>query len=389
MGLFKNLFKKRTAEEFDESEWDKVQEGKGKIDFSDPGARSSYVINCLEQMKDASDELDRINDEYSLVTSYLTDMEEIEALKGEEKQRIEGIAKHLHDLRKAHDNYVLSPSLLTEAEFAEMDALQDEVPEGVKRMKEEEQYKEKVKNDLMRISREKQAYEYRRREMSVAIENARGIAAIAIAAGIFLILVLILMQALLKFDVQIFYYLVAVLEAITLTIIYIRYTNSVSEKQRIIKTLNELILLENKVKIRYVNNKNLLDYLYTKFGVRNSAALEDLYTRFMKEKEERKRFERNEVVYEDELNRLVNALSRLHIKDPHIWMHQSDALYDPREMVEIRHGLIGRRQKLRKQLEYNEQIALEASDEIKNIIKMYPQDAESIVALVDAYEKEK
>lgn len=389
MGFFKNLFKKRRVEEFEESDWDKVWEGKDKLDFSNPEARSSYVLSCLEQMKDASDELDRINAEYSLVTSYLTDMEEIEALSGEEKNRIESIAKHLHDLRKAHDNYVLSPSLLTEAEYEQMDSMQDEIPDGIKRMKEEEVYKEKVKSDLMRISREKQAYEYRKRETGTAIANARGIAAIAISTGIFLAIVLVLMQVLLKFDVKLFYYLIAVLEAFALTLIYWRYTSAVSEKQRVIKTINELILLENKVKIRYVNNKNLLDYLYTKFGVKNSSALEDLYNRFVKEKEERKRFERNEIVFEDELNRLVNALSRLHIKDPQVWMHQSDAIYDSREMVEIRHGLIGRRQKLRKQLEYNEQIALEASDEIKNIIKMYPEDAESIVSLVDAYEKEK
>lgn len=389
MGLFKNLFKKRKSEEYEACDWDKVQDGRSKIDFSDAGARTSYVLSCLDQMKESSDEIDRINDEYNLVTAYLTDMEEIEALTGDEKERIESIARHLHDLRKAHDHYVLSPSLLTEAEYDRMEAIQDEVPDGVKRMKEEEQYKEKVKSDLIRLSREKQAYEYRKHEMGVAVENSRGIALIAILAGVFLMVILVLLQVLLQFEVKVFYYLCVVLEALTLTIVYIKYTNAVAEKQRVIKTTNELILLENKVKIRYVNNKNLLDYLYTKFGVTSAAALEDVYTRYLKEKEERKRFERNEAVYEDELNRLVAALSRLHIKDPHVWIHQSDALYDSREMVEIRHGLIGRRQKLRKQLEYNEQIALEASDEIKNIIKTYPESAESIVSLVDSYEKEK
>jgi len=62
-------------------------------------------------------------------------------------------------------------------------------------------------------------------------------------------------------------------------------------------------------------------------------------------------------------------------------------LYDSREMVEIRHSLIGRRQKLRKQMEYNEQIALEAGEEVKSVVRDYPQYSESIIALVDAFEK--
>ena len=150
--------------------------------------------------------------------------------------------------------------------------------------------------------------------------------------------------------------------------------------------MNELIILENKVKIRFVNNKSLLDYLYDKFDVKSASELNDLYDRYLKEKEARRRFERNEAVYSDEKTKLLSILRTLDIRDPEVWMHHTDALYDNKEMVEIRHDLIGRRQKLRKQMEYNEQIALEASEEIKEIISEYPQYANELMELVNTYE---
>ena len=75
----------------------------------------------------------------------------------------------------------------------------------------------------------------------------------------------------------------------------------------------------------------------------------------------------------------------MRIKDPDVWVHQSDAIYDNREMVEVRHNLIGRRQKLRKQLEYNQEIASEARDEVKDVIKRYPEAADSLMETVNKY----
>lgn len=390
MGFFKRLFGKNKGEDpSDFSEWDRVQSEKESLDLKDPVVREQYVRNCLDEMKEASDELDRINAEYALVTSYLTDMEEVEAVPEKEKNELADIAKHIHDLRKSHDSYVLTPSLISSAEYDRMDVMCDEVPDGIKKMKAEEEYKQKVKEDLLRIGRERKAYDYRKKELISFLANSRYIASLVIVAVVVLVIILFALSMLLNLEVAIGYYISIALAAISLTVIYVRYANGVTEKGRIENTINELILLENKVKIRYVNNKNLLDYYHTKFGVNNSAELQSLYEKFIKEKEDRKRFERNEAIYEEELSRLVKILKQFSIKDPQIWIHQTDALYDSREMVEIRHGLIGRRQKLRKQMEYNEQIALEASDEIKTIINDYPDYASSVMALVDAYEKEK
>ncbi len=390
MGFWKNLFRRKKIKDFDLTDYEaegKVWEDKSSLNFKDPVLREQYVMNCLDEMHEASSELDRINAEYALVTSYLTDMEDIENLPKEDKEQIEHIARHIHDLRKTHDDYVLKPSLMTEAEFNRMAAMEEEAKEGIAKLTEQESYREKVKSDLNRIDKERSAYDYRRREVASSIENYRTFVTIALFTAAVLILLLLALDFLTNLDVNYGYYATIIIFAVALTVLYVKYTDRVSEKKRIDNTANELILLENKVKIRYVNNRNLLDYLYTKYDVGSAGELKSLYERYAKEKEDRRNFERNEAVYEDEMARLVRALKNQKIVTPEIWIHQTDALYDSREMVEIRHRLIGRRQKLRKQLEYNEKIAVDNGDEIKRIIKEYPESADSILRLVEQYER--
>lgn len=387
MGFFSKLFKKKQKpEEAEVSSWDRLLEERRSLNMKDPVVREKYVLNCLEQMREASTELDRINNEYAMVTGYLTDMEDVENLPEGTRKELESIAFHIQKLKESHDEFVLRPSLMTEEEYERMERVAPIAEEGIKKLASEEDYRDKVRHDMGRIDKEKNAYEYRRHEVTAAIENARGIATIAITSSVLLIIILFALQFFMHFDVTIGYYITVIFVAVAMTVIYLRYTDKVSEKRTIDNTINELILLENKVKIRYVNNSNLLDYLCVKYEVSCAAELEDLYEKYKKERVVRREFLRNQAAYDDETERFLEILRRHKLKYPDIWVHQTDALIDHREMVEIRHKLIGRRQKLRKQLEYNEQIALEAGDEVKGIIKDYPEYADSILRLVNRYE---
>ena len=382
MGFLDELFRKKNTPE---SAWDEVASSRDNINMNDPYLREQYVISCLEQMKDASDEMDRINEEYATVNSYLADLEEIEKLPPDEKEDLDKIARNIHDLRKDHEKYAKTPSLMTDKEYEKMEAIASEAQEGIDKLTKEEDYKAKVKSDLARIDTERTAYEMRRREVTRDLENSRGIAMIAMVAAAVLIVILLLLQVLLKLDVAIGYYITVGITAIAVTWVYIKYTDYVREKKRIESTSNSLILLENKVKIRYVNNKNLLDYLYTKYQVSSAAELKDLHAKYLKERENRRAFAKNEAAYETETAKLLRRLRNMNIKDPDVWVYQSDAIYDHRELVEVRHNLIGRRQKLRKQLEYNQEIASEARDEVKDVIKRYPQAADSLMETVNKF----
>ena len=72
-----------------------------------------------------------------------------------------------------------------------------------------------------------------------------------------------------------------------------------------------------------------------------------------------------------------------------VWLHQIEALLDKKEMVEIRHNLIIRRQSLRRRMDYNKEvIAGKAQAEIKDLVEKYPEYAKEILGIVGRYEKD-
>ena len=82
---------KKTEEVVEEVEFQQVQESgmmRKDMDFHDRQQRERYVKACLDQMGEASKELETLGYEYNLVTSYLTDMEEIDALPPEARAQL-------------------------------------------------------------------------------------------------------------------------------------------------------------------------------------------------------------------------------------------------------------------------------------------------------------
>jgi hypothetical protein len=92
--------------------------------------------------------------------------------------------------------------------------------------------------------------------------------------------------------------------------------------------------------------------------------------------------ERTEETLDYHEGELVSLLKEYHLFDPMIWIHQPLALYNPKEMVEVRHKLIVRRQKLRKQMEFNTHNAEHAQEIIKELVGDYPQYANEILKML-------
>jgi len=128
--------------------------------------------------------------------------------------------------------------------------------------------------------------------------------------------------------------------------------------------------------------------LYLKYKVNSGKELLTMWEKYQQEKEERSKNIENQ----EELNyykkALIAVLKRYQLHDSDIWLHQIPALLNPKEMVEIRHGLIDRRQKLRVQMEYNKRLATEAQKEIRSTMDEYPQYRQEILDMVERYERE-
>lgn len=387
MGIFSWLFKRKKIEE-NEADWEQIVYDRDKVNFQDSEERRRYLTGCLEQIGEAEKEINLLSGEYSLVTSYLTDMEEIESLPPEQMSDLKSVARKMMTLEQERKRFLDKKQRMSESEYRQISGQENEIEEGISKLSEAEKYQKMVRQDLTRLDGERHAYEYRRIELDNMLQNLKGMAVICVIALVVCIVMLLVLQYGFEMETAIGYYLSIAAAAIAITVMAVKYIDSEKELSKVGKASNKLIQLQNKVKIRYVNNINLLDYLYLKYNVDSAAKLKQLWEMYQEEKEERKQYAETEAKLDYYREELVEKLTRYRVKDPSRWVLQPGAIIDTREMIEIRHGLIVRRQALRKQLDYNRKLSDTAKQEIKDIAAQYPAYAVEISKLVEKYERE-
>lgn len=395
MNIFKKIFKwKKEQDALDrddylenEEAWNDTDLKRDSVNMYNKIQRTNYITTNLEQLVEASKKQEEMTYEYNLVTSYLQDIEEIEALPEDIRRDIDLDAKKIVSAEESRKQFLGKTNRMTDEQFTQIERLEGEVEEGLKKMKSAEEYQLLVRKDLSRLDSEKYAYQYRKGEVETSLANLKGMTMICLTALGVCIVMLLIMQFGFDMDTRLGYLLTVAAAAITLTVIFIKNGDTGKELLKIENTINKIITLQNKVKIRYVNNTQLINYLYLKFSVSKSSELELLWEKFGEEKEERQKYAQAEDDLDYYRKSLVKGLAKFRIKDQGIWVRQAVALVNPKEMVEIRHSLIGRRQALRKQMDYNKEVAVKAQQEVKELAEEYPQYAPEIMEMIAEYEK--
>ena len=87
-------------------------------------------------------------------------------------------------------------------------------------------------------------------------------------------------------------------------------------------------------------------------------------------------------------DQLLELLRDNHVATPDIWLSQTLAIIDPKEMVEVRHALNIRRQKLRERMAENDEAKASMLAGIDRIIAQTPSAERDIIAIVQSYYKE-
>ncbi len=392
MGLLKKLldWKKNMEEpEFEVEDWNEIVYDRDDLQIRDRQQRREYITGCLEQIAEATKELETLQFEYNMVTSYLKDMEEIEALPDEEKEQLCACARKIDELEHQQSGYRERKNRMDDIKFHRMERMEDEIQEGFEKLSGAEEYQELVKRDLRRLDGEKHAYLFRKNELRRVINDTRSMTIVCTVAVIACILLLLALQFGFQMNTKLGYLAAAAVGAAAITAIFIKYNNSVRELAQVENGIGRIIRLQNTVKIRYVNNTHLLDYLYMKYNVSSAEELGKSWKQYLQEKAERHSYEQAERQLDQYQKELLHVLRRYQVQDPMIWLHQTAALLDKKEMVEIRHNLIIRRQSLRKRMDYNKEvIAAKAQNEIKDLADKYPQYAREIINIVGQYEKD-
>jgi len=393
MGFFSKLFHHFTEDEYD-SDLDEsaflddapITYDRSKLRVHNDFERTRYVQNCLDQIADASKEIDTLKKEYSAVTSYLTDMEEVEALPEDLQKKLKAAATHIDETTQIREQYLKKENRMSDEQFAHMEQMEQEVEDGIQKLEEAEHYQKLIRSDLRRLDNERHANAYQKKELVKSLGNYRGMTVISFVFMLVLLAVLLALQILLELEVRIPIILTIGFAAVAMVLCFVKYGDAVREIEQREIDESRLIGLQNTVKIRYVNNTQLLDYLYMKFQVDDLEELRDLWSRYADEKKDRERYEdatKDVAYYQGEL---LDVLNGTRVKDPEVWLHRTKAILDNREMVEVRHKLLVRRQSLRTQLDYNQKVAKQALEEVKDLAATYPEYNGEILQMVQKRE---
>lgn len=391
MGLLQRIFNwKRDYEEaYEVEEWNEIVYDRDDLQVHNRKQREEYVRGCLEQIAEASREVENLQHEYQVVTSHLKDIEEIEALPENESRLLMECAKRIDTLERQQSGYKERKNRMTDEKFYQMECMEEEVQEAYEKLEKAEEYQNLIKRDLRRLDSERQAYGFRKIELRHLMKDTRSMTIVCATAVIFCLLLLLILQYAFSFDVKIGYLAAGGIGALAITAIFLKYNDAVRELSQVESGISRLIRLQNTVKIRYVNNTHLLDYLYMKYNVKSAQELGRDYKQYLEEKDERHNYKRAEIELDSTQQELLHILRRYQVKDPMIWLYQTQAFLDKKEMIEIRHNLIIRRQSLRRRMDYNKEvIAGKAKAEVKDLVENYPKYAKEILGIVAEYDKD-
>lgn len=391
MGLLKKLFrwkKDREEPKLASDDWGEVTYDRQDYQIDNKEQRQEYIKGCLEQIAVASKELENLQLEYNMVTSSLKDIEEIEALSEEDAAELKECAQKIDNLEREQTGYEERKNRMSEEEFRSLERMEDEFEEGYEKLTKAEDYQDLVKRDLRKLDGERQAYYYRRNELRRIIADTKSMTIVCTVAVILCILLLFILQYGFGMNAKLGYLAVAAVGAIAITTIFIKHNDSIKELGQVENGISRIISLQNTVKIRYVNNTHLLNYLYFKYNTSSAGEFGKNWKRYEKEKEERHNYQIAIQELGEWHKELIDILRFHKIADPMVWLHQVQALLDKKEMVEVRHSLIIRRQSLRKRMDYNrEVIAGKAQAEVKDLVDNYPEYAKEILDIVGQYEQ--
>ena len=353
MGFFRNLFQRKKNKETENQNRpeDKLVLRDGI--YSTPEERASFVKNCCDMINEAKRQQFEAKKEYEVVTAYLADIQKIDLLPAQAKKSIDDMARKLLALNQERQKMQKITPKITMAQRLALEPYEDTILEEIRKMEEQENYLQVINSDIRHLESEKTSLDFELQEVMERDELGKKMLK---AAGIFIIVFLIflfVLQEMAKKNVQLPFVFTIAFGIIVIAYFYFSNRKNQYDLKVAELKMNRAIQLLNKVKIKYVNCTNLLDYLYEKFHVNNAQELHYHWQEYMRIVEEERRFKKTAESIDFYTEEIIRELKKNGVSDAAVWGYQIEALVDPKEMVEVRHRLNVRRQKLRQRIDYN------------------------------------
>ena len=352
MGLF-GFFKKVKLKK--EPVAAKEERGISETALSDRQARIAFIESNCEIAVSADKQIVDSRKEYEVVTSYLSDIQKIDSAKPEDRKKIDECANKVINLNKERMAMTHTPPKITGVQRLAIEQEEDRIEAEIKKMADSEAYKILVEKDLDVLERERDSLDTRINRAISKTEFNRKLLTVASVFIVIALIALISARLMTNADITTVFSLIIAFGAFAAGYLLFVHRKTLKEMKSDEAKLGRAITLLNKTKIKYVNVTNLLDYNCEKYHVTGAQDLSFNWKEYNRLVEEERRFKKAEQLIDLNEKDLKDRLKALGVNETGIWVYQCEALVDAGEMVEVRHRLNVRRQKLRKAIDYNTQ----------------------------------
>lgn len=345
-----------------------------------------YIKSQCDIMEEATRNIDLAKEEYSVVTSYFSDIQLIETAPENIATNIKTLADSINELTVDRRIFQSTENKLSNHAYYRMEQLEPSMPNALVNLQNTESYFETVRKDLRILEGERMSLRYDARDLvkkQSVIEKISKLAVVflAVVFGIFIVASFSMEE---QNEVP-FMIVIGLAAAIALGLFAVL---KATEREVIVteNKLNRAMNLLNKTRIKYINSANTLDYEYAKYKIKSSYDLSRQYEIYLEMKNEKRKMNAITSELDEKDKNLMLILRRLGLYDPNIWLSQIKALINQKEMVEVRHTLSMRRQKLRSQIDYNNSKIEDAKQNVKNVMSARPEYTKEVLDIIEHYE---
>jgi hypothetical protein len=356
------------------------------VDLNSKPDRERCIRGYCEQIIEASRQNEEAKLEYQAVTSYLTDIQKIDRIEGEDREALVDIARNLVTLsRERHEYQSKREAKLSDKQYQYYEKNETKLPEDIKKLEEYEAYNTKIKNDMRHLEGEKSVLRHQKKEYAASQRYLKKIAIITSILVVTMFALFYVLETVADKDMRLPYLLTIALAGISGLYIFLEgRKNAYNIKLTQIK-LNKAITLLNTVKIKYVNSTNCIDYACKKYNVNSALELRFQWEQYCKMKKMQLELVRNTEKMNEFNTMLMDQLKKYEVSDLDIWTYQAAAIIDNKEMVEIRHRLNLRRQKLRERIEYNTGIKEKGFSKLTDLVEKIPEAKQEVANVLEEY----
>lgn len=254
-------------------EIEEAQEAEEKSELEEIVSTGDELLDLCEKVLGNARELEDGKKEYHIITSYLNDIEIIENMAPDQTEEIQKAAESVAKLNNERDSFLNTSKKLSDRQFRMMQLQEDEIPDAAKLLHENETYQATVKRDMQYLEGEKREWEIEKRSCIRKRKRMRTSSYLLLFAAATISVLLLVLSYGLQIDTQ--YAWIALIVGVLSGAGYIvfRLEQGKRELRQAEVNINYAITLLNKVKIKYVNITNAVDYMREKYNVRDARSL--------------------------------------------------------------------------------------------------------------------